>query len=428
MGKYLLLLWFIAVLFLQGCAQQNDIIPGKIYDHVSLKSDSSLSYAIYIPANSKVKHPPAFLFFDPHGHGDIPVMRYKELADRFGILLIGNNNSSNAAPMNTISSNLKLLLAELNSTFTIKEKDIAFWGFSGGAKAAMYNAGLNNGISYCIYGGSVINRQHDNIEQLGFNGKQDMNYTDLLGYAAQQKDNPRHLQIEFDGIHAWPDTTSAADAFRWLLLKKMMHKELVSDKAFIAQTVATYKKQISSLMQSNHYTDAYLTCNKSLKLLQSLTETSYFTSKKSFISTQPLFKKQLQDLQASLDIETSIKTKYQTDLITRDTLYWRKEIAELQILSNTDKSGTYSRLLGFLSLASYSYANRAFQTQDMSSLERLLFIYQHADPSNPEQAFMRAKLHVLKNEPEQARNALKEAILLGFDKKRIEADAVLNKL
>ena len=109
-------------------------------------------------------------------------------------------------------------------------------------------------------------------------------------------------------------------------------------------------------------------------------------------------------------------------------MYWKKEIDNLWKNAETDKSGIYSRLLGFLSLAGYSYANHAFQANDIKALEQILFIYQHADPANPEQAFMRAKLYALKNETENTKTALQEAMQLGIDKNRITNDALLKNI
>jgi len=416
------------LLLLQACSQQQKIERGKVYNHLTLNNDTSLSYAIYVPVNTVRKDSLVFIFFDPHGSGELPVNMYKNLADKYGITLIGNNNSANGTDFNTISSNFSTLLNELKSSYSIAEKNIALWGFSGGSKAAIYNAGLNNNIAYCIYGGSVMSAQNKNIELLGFNGKQDMNYTDLLTFASQQQNNPKHFQIASNGKHAWPDTVTAEDAFRWLLLKKMQKKEMPLDRIFAAKCFAYFKKQTDKLIQSNQLTDAYQTCNKSIHFLQKLIATNYFTKQKDSISGKSLFKKQVQELQSTFVKESQLKTQYQTNFFSMDTLYWKKEIEQLWSASKSDPTGIYNRLLGFLSLAGYSYASQAFQANDIKALEQILFIYQHSDPANPEQAYMRAKLYALKNEKEKAKTALDESIKLGIDKNRIANDILLKNL
>ncbi|MBK9794392.1 MAG: hypothetical protein IPP60_15185 [Sphingobacteriales bacterium] len=428
MKKILIFYCLTFLLLLQACSQQQKIERGIVYNDFTLKNDTSLSYAIYVPVNSERKDSLVFIFFDPHGNGELPVNMYKNLADKYGITLIGNNNSANGIDFNTISSNFSALLNELKSSYSIAEKNIALWGFSGGSKAAIYNTSLNNNIAYCIYGGSVMNVQNKNTELLGFNGKQDMNYTDLLTFASQQQNNPKHFQIAFNGKHAWPDTTTAEDAFRWLILKKMQKIEIPANKIFAAKCFAYYKKKTDKLIQSNQLTDAYQTCNKSIHFLQTLTATNYFTKQKDSISGKPLFKKQAQELQATFVKESQLKTQYQTNFFSKDTLYWKKEIEQLWTSGKTDPTGIYNRLLGFLSLAGYSYANQAFQSNDIKALEQILFIYQHSDPANPEQAYMRAKLYVLKNDKEKAKTALEESIKMGIDKNRITNDILLKNL
>lgn len=414
----------LCVCFLfNACSQQQSAEPGKVYPHIPLSTDSSLSYALYLPKN----HTPsvAFIFFDPHGSGVLPVETYQHLADAYGIILIGNNNSSNGTDFNLISTHFVALLNEIKRQYHLKENDVALWGFSGGAKAALYNAGLNNNIHYCVYGGSVMNLQNSTSDLLGFNGKQDMNYTDLISFAAQQQNNPHHFQITFNGKHAWPDTTTAKDAFRWLLLKKMQQKEMPLDKALIQQTFKTEQQQITKLKQQHAYTDAFLACNKGIHFLQSLTSVSFFQQEKTQLAALPAFQQQVSAWQANFDKETQLKAQYQANFLQKDTLYWKKEIAGLWAKAAVDKSGIYDRLLGFLSLAGYSYANHAFEANDLPALEHILFIYQQADPTNPEQAFMRAKLYALKNEPEQTKTAVQEAVKLGIDPNRISQEPLL---
>lgn len=114
------------------------------------------------------------------------------------------------------------------------------------------------------------------------------------------------------------------------------------------------------------------------------------------LMNNPNLNKEMKAIELNYQQETAIKTEYQTNYTTKDTSYWSAEIAKLNQKSKTDKTGIYDRLLGYLSLASYSYANQAFSQNNVGELEKILFIYQKSDPTNPEQAFMRAKLFILK--------------------------------
>jgi len=419
-------IFLVITCILSACSQPSVVEAGKIYPHIPLKNDTSLSYAIYIP--KKIKTNLAFIFFDPHGSGLMPVQLYQPLADEFGILLIGNNNAANGMDFPLIATHFSTLLNEIKKDYQLNETAIALWGFSGGAKAAMYNAGLNNAIHYCIYGGAVSETQNDNTAILGFNGRQDMNYTDLLEYAMQQQQNTHHFQIEYNNKHAWADTTTAKDAFRWLLFDKMRNKEIPTNKKIIRDAYNSYQKEVKKAFDGKQYIAAYQACAKAIYLLKSLTDLNYFIHQEEEISKLALFKVEVEKWQASIHQEMQLKAQYNAYYFSKDTLYWKIEIEQLQKKSTTDATGMQARLLGFLSLMSYSYATRAFAEGNLAALSQILFIYQHADPTNAEQAFMRAKLYLLNNNLDLAKSALQEAIQLGIDSNRINNDVKVKGL
>ena len=173
--------FFLFVSFLCFNSLSQNIDKGRIFDNVKLKSDTALSYAIYIPKKVSTNNL-VFVLFDPNGNGVYPISLYKNIAEQFGVILIGNNTSKNGMEFNVILSNYSKLMNELYSTYKIESKNVALWGFSGGAKAAMYCANNSKTIQYCIYGGAYLPLQNP-IECLGFNGFKDMNYTDLLAYS-----------------------------------------------------------------------------------------------------------------------------------------------------------------------------------------------------------------------------------------------------
>ncbi|HNE50723.1 MAG TPA: hypothetical protein PKM51_06205 [Chitinophagales bacterium] len=426
MKKSSIVLFLVVACFTSACSHQSIVETGKIYPHIPLEKDTSLSYAIYIP--KKIKTNLAFIFFDPHGSGFLPVQLYQPLADEFGITLIGNNNSANGMDFSLIASHFAALLNEIKKNYLLNEAAIALWGFSGGAKAALFNTGFKNNIQYCIYGGAVSQTPNNNTNLLGFNGKQDMNYTDLLEFALQQSQNAHHFQIEFNGKHAWVDTATAKDAFRWLLLEKMRHKEIPTNPKIIQDAYNSYQKEVKKARSDKQYLVAYQACIKAIYLLKSTTDINYFVQQREELSKMPLLKKEVEKWQTTLQQEVQLKSQYSATYFSKDTVYWKSLIEQLQKTAPTDVTGMQARLLGFLSLMSYSYAVRAFAENNLAALSQILFIYQHADPTNAEQAFMRAKLFLLENNIDGAKAALQDAIQLGIDSNRIAADATLKEI
>lgn len=418
-------LLMIAIAMCISCKSQT-IEKGKIYNNIKLQKDTTLSYAIYLPKKASVNKL-AFLFFDPHGDGFYPISLYKNLAEQFGIILIGNNNAQNGMDFNTIFSNYIQLSNELNAVYNLGSANICVWGFSGGAKAAMYCSNNSKAIGYCIYSGSVLPLQNS-IECLGFNGTKDMNYTDLLSYDFSQTQNNSHLQIEFNGKHAWCDTITAINAFRWFLLKKMQRNEIKRDKAFITKCYTSFKKEFDNALAAKQYRNAFLIGKKIVLCLNDLYDVTPVKVAVGKLVNDINLKKEMKALEMNYNLETTTKVGYQANFLAKDTTYWKQEITQLIKKTKSDKSGINERLLGYLSLASYSYANKAFSQYNIADLEKILFIYQMSDPTNPEQALMRAKLWMLKKDAPNAKACIQEAIQLGAEQSRIDSDAVLKAL
>jgi hypothetical protein len=301
----------LLTLLMAACTAHKTADAGKITDHIKLTKDTSISYCIYLPEKKAVL-PIAFIYFDPHASGVTPVSRYQSLADSFGIVLIGNNNSSNDLPLDKITTDFGKLLQEVKSQYHLPEKNIALWGFSGGAKVAQY-CSKQYLIPYCIYGGAITDVDMSGIELLGFNGRQDMNYTDLLGYASSLGANPKHFQIEFAGKHEWPDTQTAADAFRWLLLRKMQSKEIKPDETLIRSSKEIFLKNAREFKSGKDYLAALRECSKAVSFLNGLTDISDFKSEQAFIVSQPEYSQQIMRSQQVFSKESEIRQGYQVE-------------------------------------------------------------------------------------------------------------------
>src|SRR5690242_11996182 len=77
---------------------QNDFSKqaGKITDNILCDAQPQLSYCLYLPSGySSSKTFPVIFIFDAHGDGKLPIEKYHALAEEYGFILIGSNNSRN---------------------------------------------------------------------------------------------------------------------------------------------------------------------------------------------------------------------------------------------------------------------------------------------------------------------------------------------
>ncbi len=292
---------------------------GEVIPSVDLIGDSSQKFALFLPKKySESQKFPIVIFFDPHAEGTIPLNLYAKLAERFQFILMASNTSKNGLDIqqtNAISNNL---IHEALSRFSVDKNNISLCGFSGGAKVALSCGAMNPDVNSVIYCGAAMqfNPSHK-INLLGFAGKRDMNYMDLVSFEWSLEKAPfKHFLIEWNGKHEFP----SADVF---------------ENAF-----------------------AFLNTGE--------------------IENYP--EKQVKITPQKVEEELGVKQKYINALQSNDVSWWKAEIKFL----NTNKKNDlmYERLLGFISLACYSFSSKLLAQNDLANAEKILSIYKLADPTN----------------------------------------------
>ena len=189
------------------CCYAHDPFPaGKILERVVCRTDASQTYALYIPIKRNKGPLPVVYLFDPHGDGTLPLKKYKPLADAYGFILVGSNNSKNGNDWQVTENIWQHLSDDTRSRLNIDDKRIYTCGFSGGAKVASYVALQHRGIKGVIAGGAGL---PDGVPagNLSFSftilaGEGDMNLTDLVATNNElSSTRTRHRIIIFEGKH-----------------------------------------------------------------------------------------------------------------------------------------------------------------------------------------------------------------------------------
>src|SRR5205085_3166364 len=75
-------------------AQSNQLTTGTVIERVSCRADAGQSYALFLPSRyTPQQHWPIIYCFDPGARGRVPVERFKEAAEKYGVIVAGSNNS-----------------------------------------------------------------------------------------------------------------------------------------------------------------------------------------------------------------------------------------------------------------------------------------------------------------------------------------------
>jgi len=411
--------------------------PGKVVDSVFCKADPTQSYAVYIPAEGNQNALPILYFFDPHGAGALPLNKYRSLADRYGFILAGSNNSKNGNDWSTTENIWRSLFEDTKTRLKIDNRRIYTAGFSGGAKAAGYIAIQHSEIKGVIANGAGLpdGIQGDNFpfSFTAITGEGDMNMTELVGISRQlDQTRTRHRILFFAGKHEWAPEATMNLAFSGLQFDAMVQGLLPKDMSFINRYVETSKSRLGNYTRANLLLKAEQECLLSISFLDGLTDqTDWFRDKKAEIFKNPLHHSQLLMWLHLLEKEQQTKTEYMQHFQQADKAYWSLTILDLKekVFSKTAEAAMCQRLLAYLSLAFYSLSNRALNSNANAEAGKYVDLYKQADPTNSEAWYFSAILNARNRQNKAAENDLQKAVVDGFrDKDRLRQQPEFRQL
>lgn len=401
---------------------------GKIIPKVLCKKDPSQSYSLYIPLENKNETLAIIYFFDPHGDGSLPLVKYKTLADEYHFILVGSNNSKNGNDLATSENIWNILSDDVQRRLAINTNRFYTCGFSGGAKVATYFALNHPEIKGVIANGAglpdITRTGNFRFSFTAVAGYGDMNMTDLVAINNElAKTQTRHRIIFFDGIHEWAPENTMRIAFAGLQFDAMREKLIAVNDVFINNYITQSKNKILTFSKVNHYLDAERESELSMNMLEGLSkEVNWFIEKDTLIKNNPVYKKQWQANENLFATEQNIKAVYEQQFQQGDIDYWTKTIEELQLKAKAKTAGgeMNQRLLAYLSLAFYTISNELIVAGKNDEAAYFVTIYKKVDPTNSEAWYFSAILDSRSKNAEAAELDLLEAVKKGFsDKSRL---------
>ncbi len=370
MKQFQLLFLFLAFF---SCGQKSTTTtsPAPAIQYTGGKTYNENNYSLYLPANyDTTKTFPVIYFFDPQGKGNLPLEKYKSIADSLGIIFVGSNATKNGMQWAEISTAANQLFTATKQKLKINQQKIFICGFSGGARIASNLAVQNNNIAAVISCSAGLSAQpsqlRNNLIFVGIAGKEDMNLTEIYDAGEALKNSElKYLIKYFDGPHEWPPIETMDEAIKFCLTPLLLKNEISIDKKII-------------------------------------------------------------------ELEKQRKQFYTEAFVKNDFNWWNNEFKNLEqkiAKSSGDEKFMNMRLKNFLSLAAFSYSNSALNNSRLSEADKFLSIYKLVDPTNSEHAYLRTKYFMLMNNTSEAEKALNESAALGFsDAERLRSETIFIKL
>lgn len=405
MKRYLSIVALIIVIINTSCSSarnENDYVLGKIMPLQICKSDTSVSYALFLPTNYNAeKSWPLVICLDSHGNGEFALTHFLKDAERLGYVITGSNNSKNGQSLEQNISYFRIMFNDLKERINIDPKRVYVCGFSGGARVAsaigLYEGGIQ-GVIGCGAGFPGINRQPShNFQYLGVAGNADFNLTELksLMKSLDGSTFPHHLLV-FDGIHAWPEEKSSEDIFNWMEIKAMKDDLIPKRAEFVKGLESDFSARIDKYLENKDFYRAWLTCQTALHYLESFDVADPLRTKSNELAKMPELRKYLESLDQLAVVEEKLKQEYSTYFQSKNIDWWNNELARIRKFIDSkkdpDKVLMYKRILSYLSLVAYMNCSNALKSGNNELAIHFIDLYALIDPENPEHAKMRKQI------------------------------------
>lgn len=399
---------------------QQQFTFGKVNASLHCLTDTSLSYSLYVPKlTDSTKKLPLIYFFDPEGAGALPLNLYRQLADKYGYILIGSNNSKNGLPPNRAEYIAQTLINDTKGKFNSNKQLLYVAGFSGGARVAV-SAALSNSAIIGVAGAGAgfpnLNKPIDpKFLYISFAGNRDFNLTELKNLNEQLNTLAlRHFLIEFDGKHEWPPAAIFENAFFAFEFNAIQKGLIPKKEQLITRFIQHNDSALQQYKLKNKLYELYMGYKKILFFLGSLADVkSYYAELLNLQNTASL-KKILEEKKALADQERELQESYNAALLNKDLSWWLATLKEMNTQPATEKGLMYKRLQSYLGLVVYLQAKNSLTQNNMTEANRFLTLYKLLEPKNKEQAYLFAVFYARNGVPEKALHALTEAEELGF--------------
>lgn len=457
MQKYFSIFFIISSTLLFSCSgdsgktttvvETKDTIPtkenfakGEIIEKVNVLANDQQSYALYLPSTyTNDKTYPVIYIFDAHGTGSLPVSMYRDLAEKYGYILIGSNNSKNGTPWDQTQIIANNLFSDSQQRLSINTARVYVLGFSGGARVANALCITNGAIAGAICCGAASPAANNkdprnNYTFLGICGNQDFNYIEMRKYdMVELAGRPvKHAFIEFDGKHEWPKEEIMREAFLWTELGAMRKEPKLKNDAFVNENILIYSDLIKKAQQNNKTFEVYNLARRTINFFDGLTDLkTYYDIYKPLKENAEVDKKLKQEEQIWKK-EEELKGFYGEAIQSKNIDWWKQEasaIIKKTKSGNIEEQLMHKRVLDYLSLVTYMQTTNAMQKQNFPATKMFSQIYLIVDPTNNEAHYLNANVLAIEGNDKAAITALNEAVKNGFkDIERLQNDNTFTKV
>jgi len=396
---------------------------GQVIDSIHCTSDGAQYFALYLPSNYAPNlNFPCIVLFDAHARGILPLNKYKDLAEKYGYILVASDNSKNGLSPEMTRKYTEALLAEVRTRFNTDPARVYTAGFSGGSRiagdAAMADGNVA-GVIGCSAGFGGGSQGGGKFDYVGFAGEQDFNLLEMEALNHQlQVHGFVHQLFTFPGIHGWPPAENMEMAMLWLQVNAMKAGKQPKTDDVVDLLKRLYNKQIASAEKAKDIIAQEQLLGGMVAALTELSDVSSEQKKLAALQQSAEYKKAITDEGLLQQQELASQQELAKEIATHDDKWWadkiasmRKEISSSPVMVARMKQ----RLLNYLGLVCYLYADGVIKQGDARSSDHYLNVFQMVDPANPDVSYLKAIQCMKLQDTKNALVALNKAANLGYN-------------
>ncbi len=298
--------------------------PGVVIPSITCLDDASQSYALYLPSHYSADHPwPIMYAFDPFARGRAPVELYKDVAEKYGYILVGSNNSKNG-PTAPATAAAQAVWQDTHRRFSLDKNRVYTMGLSGGARFATsialycYTCAMTGVIAQgATYPVTKIEGGHDTFLYYAAAGDADFNLPEILQLRRRKDEHGAQFRVKvYPGPHQWAPPEVFEDAVEWLDIKAMQAGTEKADPAFIGSVFDRTKEEAAAAEQRSDTLSQFYALRSLVSDFKGLNGISVteFESKLGAVRNSKAFKDSLHHEQRDIDLQASLTSAASSEI------------------------------------------------------------------------------------------------------------------
>ncbi len=415
------------------------LTKGIIADTIACHKDGGQTYALYLPSYYTSARPfPCIYFFDAHARGSLPVRAYKDIAEKYGFVLVGSNVSQNGTAWEVTNAGVQALMGDTRGRINIDPKRIYTAGFSGGARVACSVAILDGGVAGVIgsaAGFPRIERPFQNkFDYFGIVGDYDFNLAEMEQLdGALEQNGFTHQLLTSSGIHGCPSVEDFQSGLLWLQLNAMKEHLQTQNDTLVQVFRKDFDGRIAAAIAVGEWTKAHDLLAGTIRLLKGLGDVSSYNKQLAGIDNSAGYKSAFAARSPLRQQEMDQQQELQKQFPVQGEKWWAGKIKQLdqnaQHAKTPEERQMNKRVLNYLGLLGYMYSDHALKTNDLTNALAFLKIFKMADPKNPDCSYLSAVYYMEKGDKRAAITALSECVSLGFNEvAKLKADPAFSSI